>query len=375
MMTLSPHHPAQGELPMTKQIALAPASEAQQNSTVRQPANSKTGHKQGNAARILARAAVTASAVGLAVMALGGMNAYADTLTNGPTVQLGQYSIPSVVPAYVNGGRLLPTGNGTLGNPAAIVLTGNTSDNSANFDVVQIPGNSTNWGTQLATGPGNQLSGQTWYFQRVGYIGVTTPAMSQSDANGHPELLGTPVYMIVNYNPNGTVTCLDGWGGNPGPGSVVDSYGCNPNQVDQTNQLWIVGSPAQVNNTINPATGAFDGGSAPQVFSPTLQGSAPGQSGLQGSVIENVASLATSGWNTAQAPVLSADNNNPEGINSELTLQPQTVLASPANSTWNIVPSTAAPDSSDPSDPPICVVVSSCPPLQIVAAPRPPSQL
>jgi hypothetical protein len=155
----------------------------------------------------------------------------------------------------------------------------------------------------------------------------------------------------------------------------VDSYGCNPNQVDQTNQLWIVGSPAQVNNTINPATGAFDGGSAPQVFSPTLQGSAPGQSGLQGSVIENVASLATSGWNTAQAPVLSADNNNPEGINSELTLQPQTVLASPANSTWNIVPSTAAPDSSDPSDPPICVVVSSCPPLQIVAAPRPPSQL
>ena len=287
---------------MTKQSALVPSSDPQQISMAGQPAGGRTKRKRGKTARILAGAAVSASvaAVGLAGLALGGTNAYADTLTNGPTVHLGQYSIPSTAPVYVNGGDLLPANNGTLGNPAAIVLTGSTADGTANGDVVQIPGNSTNWGTQLAIGANTQASGQAWYFQRVGYIDVNTPETSQLGAAGHPEELATPVYMIVNYNSAGGFTCLDGWGGNPGVGSIVDSYGCNPNQVDQTNQLWIVGSPAQSNNTVNPTTGAFDGGSAPQVYSGDLQGSATGISGLQGSVIENVASLAASGWNTAR---------------------------------------------------------------------------
>jgi hypothetical protein len=64
--------------------------------------------------------------VGVAVVALGGMNAYADTLTNGPTIHLGQYSIPHSAPAYVNGGDLPALYNGTLGNPTAMVLTRST---------------------------------------------------------------------------------------------------------------------------------------------------------------------------------------------------------------------------------------------------------
>ena len=127
------------------------------------------------------------AAVGVAGLALGGTNAYADTLTNGPTVHLGQYSIPSTAPAYANSGDLLPANNGTLGNPAAIVLTGSTANGTANTDVVQIPNNSTNWGTQLAIGADTQASGQAWYFQRVGYIDVNTPETSQLDAAGHPE--------------------------------------------------------------------------------------------------------------------------------------------------------------------------------------------
>jgi hypothetical protein len=84
-----------------------------------------------------------------------------------------------------------------LGNPTAIVLTGSI-DGTADTDVVQIPNNWTNWGTQLAVGADTQASGQAWYFQRVGYIDVNTPETSQLDAAGHPEELATPVYMIVN---------------------------------------------------------------------------------------------------------------------------------------------------------------------------------
>jgi hypothetical protein len=329
---------------MTKQIALAPASEAQQNSTVSQPANSRTGHKQGNAARILASAAVTASAVGLAVMALGGMNAYADPLPNGLTVHLGIYQVPSTPPAYAEDGDLLPLYDGTMGNPAAIVLTGSTDDGTVNSELVQIPGNSTDWGTQLTTGLGMQASGQTWYFQREGYIDVTTPETSQLDTAGDPELLATPVYRILNYNPDGTFTCLEGQGATPGAGSTVDSWGCNPaGPYGSSNQLWVVGSPAQSNHTHDATTGAYDGGSAAQVYSDYLQGPTSGLSGLQGSVLENVASLSASGWNTATAPVLSADASNAQGIFSELTLQPQTAPASSANSTWDIVDSSAAP--------------------------------
>jgi hypothetical protein len=320
---------------MTKQSALAPASDPQQISTDSQPANGSTGNKQGKAARMLARAAVTASAVGVTVMALGGANAYADPLPNGLTVHLGAYQAPSSPPAYANDGDLLPLYDGTMGNPAAIVLTNNF--------LIQIPGNSTFWSTQLTTGLGSHASGQTWYFQRVGYIDVTTPETSQLDAAGNPELLATPVYRIVNYNPDGTSTCLEGQGATPGAGSIVDSWPCYPTASDAPNQLWVVGSPAQSNHTHDATTDAYDGGSAPQVYSNYLQGPTSGLSGLQGSVLENVYSLSTNGWNTATAPVLSADASNVQGIGSDLTLQPQTAPASSANSTWDIVDSSAAP--------------------------------
>jgi hypothetical protein len=334
---------------MTKQNALVPASDAQQISIAGQPAGGRTKRNRGKAARILAGAAVTASvaAVGLAGLALGGTNAYADTLTNGPTVHLGQYPVPSTPPAYANDGDLLPLYDGTVGNPAAIVLTGSTVDGTAIPEVIQITGNSTDGGSQVATGLDTQASGQAWYFQRVGYIDVTTPETSQLDAAGNPELLATPVYRIVNYNPGGTFTCLEGFGATPGAGSPVESWGCDPDGASAAaNQLWIVGSPAQSNHTHDAATDAYDGGSAPQVYSDYLQGSTSGLSGLQGSVLENVASLSAGGWNTATAPVLSADAGDAEGILSELTLQPQTAPASSANSTWNIVDSSAAPGSS-----------------------------
>jgi hypothetical protein len=334
---------------MTKQNALVPASGAQQISTAGQPAGGRTKRKRGKTARILARSAVAASvaAVGLAAMALGGTNAYADTLVNGPNAQVGNYAVPSTPPGYADDGDLLPLYDGTLGNPAAIVLSGSTADGTANTDVIQIPNNSTNSGTQLATGAGTQTSGQTWYFQRVGYIGMNTPETSPSPyqlTTSPPEVLAAPVYRIVNYNPAGGFTCLEGWGDTPVAGSIVDSHACTGNQI---NQMWIVGSPAQSNHLHSSDTGAYLGTSAPQLYSPYLQGSGSGTSGLQGSVIENVGSFAAGGLYTATAPVLSADASNAQGINSDLTLQSQTSPASTANSTWNIVPTSAAPGSSN----------------------------
>ena len=143
---------------------------------------------------------------------------------------------------------------------------------------------------------------QTWYFQRVGYAGVTTPAMTDM---GGTDMLGVPVYKIINYNPDGMHTCLEAFGNQPAAGSIVDINGCNlPNQ---TNQLWVIGTAGQTNDTMNATTGAFDGNSSPQIYSRYLQGSTTGQPGLPNSVIENVATLQANGWNTSQAPVLTAD--------------------------------------------------------------------
>ncbi len=199
---------------------------------------------------------------------------------------------------------------------------------------VTVPG--TGWGTQLTSIQMDETTDQTWYFQRMGYVGVNTP-----DTTGGPDMLAVPVYRIVNYSRDGLYTCLQaGLGNNPAAGSVVDSNDCDINGTPQTNQLWVVGSPGETNDTINATTGAFDGKSSPQLYSEYLLAS-PTNSGLSDSVIENVATLAANGWNTSQAPVLSADAS-PDGGNSPLTLQSQQegTSVNSQNSTWYIVPGT-----------------------------------
>ncbi len=289
--------------------------------------------------RIAATAAV--AAFGLAALTAGA--ASAASLPNGPTIQLGQYPVPASAPQpqHVAGGGMLPLDDGALGNAASIAVTGERSPDGP--EVVTIPGGSSAWGTQLKTAePSTSPTlgpAQVWYFQRAGYVGVNTPATT---AAGGTDMLAVPVYRIINYNPDGLYTCLEALGSQPTAGSIVDSNGCDVNGAPQTNQLWVVGSPGQTNETINATTGAFDGNSGPQIYSSYLQGSSTAESGLSDSVIENVATLAADGWNTAQAPVLSADANS-TGSASPLTLHAQSTLTS-ENSTWNVVAAPGSPE-------------------------------
>jgi hypothetical protein len=119
------------------------------------------------------------------------------------------------------------------------------------------------------------------------------------------------VYRIINFN-GATPTCLDGYGGGGAAGTSIDSYGCDPNQVNQTNQLWIAQGPTLLGNNL-------DGGQDYSILSPTLQASAPA-----GTVIESLASLDANGWSAYNTPVMSAAVDNINGYNSTLQLLPST---------------------------------------------------
>lgn len=302
-------------------------------STASQP---ESGPRRAAWLRHLTRPGIAATAVvaafGFIVMSTG--VASASSLTNSPTVQVNAYGVPNPGPQYVTDGDLLPLENDTLGNPATIAMTGDAGNFDTDSQVVTDPGDSIGFGTQLTTSTISTSPAQTWYFQRVGYLGVNTPdtlALSGTD------MLAVPVYRIINYNPDGMDECLEAWGSDPTAGSIVDINDCLQNGPPQTNQLWIVGSAGLPNDTINASTGAFDGGSSPQIYNTSLQGTTTGSNTYSDSVIENVAALQAADWNTAQAPVLSADSNLP-GINAELSLESVAWPVSSTNSTWNILP-------------------------------------
>ena len=170
--------------------------------------------------RFFSKSRLTAVAATAALgVAVGGTAAYAATIPNGPTVQLGTYSIPGSAPQYVSGGDLRRHITAPWGNPAAIVITGSGGSVTASSQVATVPNGST------GQAPGGTPAVQTWYFQRIGYIGATTPAMTSA---GGTDMLAVPVYKIINYNTDGTHTCLEAYGvGDPNAGQAAESDVCD----------------------------------------------------------------------------------------------------------------------------------------------------
>jgi hypothetical protein len=331
-------------------------------------APSRTKRQRPRLGRLVSKTGLAAAAAvaALAVTTAGAAGAHAsEPLANGPTVQLSTYNIPASAPAYQNGGDLLPAYNGTLGNAVNIFMTGQSNNyTSNNTYALGIPGASTTWGTQVSTGAYTGAASQEWFFQRIGYVGVTIPTTAGRSVDGTPVDLAVPVYRILNYNPSDPgvgFTCLESASESGAAGSIVESSNCNPNPPAQTpgNQLWVVGSPKQTNDIIYTTTGAFvpppSTFAQPQVYSEPLQSNPPIQlaaNSLENSVIENVASLWNNGWNTYAAPVLSATYTNMPGINSGLQLAAQAFPATYGNSTWNLVPgyAPAAPPTNNPDN-------------------------
>ncbi|MEV4517884.1 hypothetical protein AB0K00_54105 [Dactylosporangium sp. NPDC049525] len=288
----------------------------------------------------LAAAGFALAAVAALVLGAAGV-AQAETLPNGTLVQLGQYSIPAVPPAPVPvpngtpGGYALPTTPGALGNPTKVFL----NDGLSLTHVLAVPDGSSQWGRLVRSETESGSSGQLWRFQLIGYIAMLTQnsyAIPTLPGAGPADLLQKmPVYKIINYHADGTHTCLDGYGGGTGPGTLVDSYGCDASEVNQLNQLWVVASTQKTYPMVDFFGRPTQVGHANAAWlSSTLQNSpyavsANGYGYLGGdgaTVIANVAAIQAAGGDTTKTPVIA-----PDGSAVWYFIQRQT---SPATATW-----------------------------------------
>jgi hypothetical protein len=161
---------------------------------------------------------VTRSADGTGLVQ--GSSTWYTTATNGSEMWSNQWSV------------IRSTG----GIPFVMSAT-NPSDNGADASqsnlVLEVPSSSTGWGTPVDLQGANGGTNQQWYLQAAGTLKFSGDGGSATE------------YRIINANgatgPN--PVCLEAEGSNPQDGAVVDEYGCDPNSINQPNQLWIINSP------------------------------------------------------------------------------------------------------------------------------------
>jgi hypothetical protein len=323
-----------------------------------QPATAQSPARGRTSRRLWRRSVLGAvvAAAGLAAVTFGAGAAHADTLPNGSLVQLGQYSIPATPAAGAVEGDAVPVYPGTLGNPTELFMNqGGTSS-----QVLSVKGGSSAWGTPVETETATGSAGQIWRFQLVGWVAMLTHTSQVIPTVGNPSglLQEMPVYKIINYHSDGTHTCLDGVGNDPAVGSAVDSYGCDPNQVNQLNELWVVANTAMDATMINAVGQPYNLYFNEWLTSDLQASPYHGINGVYGdsnTVIENLATIQASGGDTTQAPVLSAGYGSLTGVNSPVGLMAQQWPVSQANSAWLIHDTTPGknqpPTGSDPNPP------------------------
>jgi hypothetical protein len=280
--------------------------------------------RKPRARRLATFAVIAASAVSALGLAAG--PAMADTpLTNGPTIQIGQFT---PVAAY-DSTSVLPGNSGDTGIPAQIFVRSNTTqtDQSLTADLNGVGGA----GAVSTSDETRAPAFRDWYFQRIGYVGLSTPESAELDSMStfstpSTWLQAAPVYHIVSNmsavgdGPN----CLTAMA--TAAGSTVASESC---YSDSPSQMWVVGSTGATDQYLLSGQ-LFNMPLDQQWFSTALQ---PGGAPSPGSVIENVAALAADGWNSNTAPVLAATGNLP-GINSAVTLEAQDWPTIGSNATW-----------------------------------------
>jgi hypothetical protein len=295
-----------------------------------------------------AAAGVFASVAVASALLVSAPTASAAALTNGPTVSIGQYSVPTWASSAPS---TLPTSVGATGGLTPLYVTESAAGSN---QVVTIPNPVTLYGGSLeqqpvvtADSPASFFAGlgiqQTWSIQNVGYVGVSTPTTAQFTTSGAALEQQLPVYRII-----GGLEPQDAWATeclqstkNAAPGTAVQIGTCSYDSSD----LWIIGNTAQRVNFI-ASTGFSLGGLMP-AFPEWISTALQPNGGPSNSVIENLASLASDGWNTNTSPVLSADTANIEGYHSALALQSQTTWPTDqANSTW-IIPTQSLSDASN----------------------------
>jgi hypothetical protein len=292
-------------------------------------------HRRGASLARLAAVLLAAAACLLGAGAAGA-SAAPLTISNSATVSLGGYGIPSSPPKYQPGGDLLPTANGALGNAAILGLTGINQ-------AVGVQNGSKAWDTPVTTADLVNGSGsQRWYFERVGWVGAYTPL---TEGDGISELQQLPVYRVINYNGS-SHTCLDAEGATDTPYTKLDSYGCDPNATNQTNQLWVVSGRWHESDVIT-ADGELDANGdyiMGTVFNDALD------TWLQGATLESLGALIDAGFHTERAPVVTAGYANIRGYDSQLILNGATTWPTDvANARFTLIDADAGEQA--PSEP------------------------
>ena len=284
------------------------------------------------------RVIVGTGATAIAATALLGMTATAanaDTLPNGPFINLFNTPVPASPPGYVSStdattaGGALPTGNGQVGNPLQLTLSSG--------QVLGVQGGSTAWGTPVVSENSTGKANEIWRFQRVGWVDI---------ADGGTLLVAEPVFKVINYSPSGGRTCLDADGNDIADGGAITSYGCDPNQSNQTNQLWMVAGsqydPADFHLAADASTGALTSEPWQVIGSDLVATSAVGQYSLI-----NLASAVNNGMDMFDALTLSSTVSNMLGQNSPSDLwDPSEWPADSSNALYGfslIVPSSQTP--------------------------------
>jgi hypothetical protein len=150
-------------------------------------------------------------------------------------------------------------------------------------------------------------------------------------------------YRIISANgatgPN--PVCLEAEGSNPQDGAVVDEYGCDPNSINQPNQLWII-DQADFPNFLNGPS-SFGSFPAADVYNvATIQEDSYGAAG--------------DGFAYSNSPAITVTSTRVPGLGSNMTLMSGSdVNNSPypvTNESWylnQIVPSSGSSNGSGPT--------------------------
>ena len=154
-----------------------------------------------------------------------GTNAGTGLIQGGPVSSSGNYENLG----YSNQWSVIRSTGGIPFVMSATNPSDNVGDASKSNLVVEVPSSSTGWGTPADLQAANGGTNQQWYLQAAGTIDFPANGATATE------------YRIINANgatgPN--PVCLEAQGSNAQDGAVVDECGCDPNAINQPNQLWI----------------------------------------------------------------------------------------------------------------------------------------
>jgi Ricin-type beta-trefoil lectin domain-like len=187
------------------------------------------------------------------------------------------------------------------------VYPGNPVGTTPSNEVLDVPNWSSSWGTPLDVWPANGGDNQTWYLQEAGTLQLPHDTVDE--------------YRIVNVYGNdwADARCLEAQGADPQNGAIIDQYGCDPNYVDQPNQLWVIVT-WETDGTLSGATSASLGASDP------------------GTELVNVATLSGADW--WNSPSLTQSSNISPISGSTMTLMSSASAVQsdlpPTSQMWNL---------------------------------------